>query len=181
LVGSPRLLLLDEPFSNLDALHKNIIRSVIGDVSAQLTTSCIMVSHEAADTLSWADTILVLKDGELIQTDGPEEIYYHPLNEYCAGLFGEYNLIDPGNAMILQPSLNPIPPAKKMLVRPEQFVVERKAGALKGFIKNKSFMGSYYTLEVAAGAQVIKVKTADHSFGPGGEVWLSLQAAAWYI
>jgi hypothetical protein len=42
-------------------------------------------------------------------------------------------------------------------------------------------MGSYYTLEVAAGAQVIKVKTADHSFGPGGEVWLSLQAAAWYI
>jgi ABC-type sugar transport system ATPase subunit len=182
LIGSPRLLLLDEPFSNLDAMHKKIIRSVISEVSARLSTSCIMVSHEAADILSWADTVLVLKEGALIQQDTPEEIYYHPLDEYCAGLFGEYNLIDPGNAMILQPSINAIGSEKKMLVRPEQLIVQKNAGKLSGFVKNTWFMGSYFTLEVAAGGQLIKLQTADRSFGPGEQVWLSLQdAAAWYV
>jgi iron(III) transport system ATP-binding protein len=60
LTTSPKLLLLDEPFSNLDAIHKNIIKSVLLDIGTQLNTSCILVSHDAADTLSWADRILVL-------------------------------------------------------------------------------------------------------------------------
>ena len=52
LTTSPKLLLLDEPFSNLDAIHKNIIKSVLLDIGTQLNTSCILVSHDAADTLS---------------------------------------------------------------------------------------------------------------------------------
>ena len=182
LIGSPRLLLLDEPFSNLDILHKNIIRSVINDVNTQLGISCIMVSHDAADALSWADNILVLKEGKLIQNSSPEETYYRPLNEYCAGLLGEYNLVDSGNAMVLQPSPRHLPEGKKMLVRPEQFITRRNGNRLKGIIQNRYFMGSYFTLEILAGGQALNAKTTDHSFSRGEEVWLSLQdAAAWYI
>ncbi len=67
LTTSPRLLLLDEPFSNLDAVHRNIIKSVIHDISEELKITCILVSHDALDILSWSDTILVMKDGRLIQ------------------------------------------------------------------------------------------------------------------
>ena len=63
LTTSPELLLLDEPFSNLDAVHKNIIKDVINDISVQMNITCIMVSHDAPDILSWAERILVMKDG----------------------------------------------------------------------------------------------------------------------
>ncbi len=62
LTASPQLLLLDEPFSNLDMLHKKIMKSVIHDIGEKLGITCLMVLHEAPDILSWADTILVMKE-----------------------------------------------------------------------------------------------------------------------
>ncbi|MBK8951870.1 MAG: ABC transporter ATP-binding protein [Chitinophagaceae bacterium] len=64
LTTTPKLLLLDEPFSNMDMAHKRAIKKVIHDIGEQLGISCIIVSHEPTDTLSWADRILVLKDGK---------------------------------------------------------------------------------------------------------------------
>ncbi len=87
LVGSPKLLLLDEPYSNLDPIHKNILKSVITDISERLSVTCLLTSHDPMDTLSWADEIIVLKDGIILQKDTPENIYRKPVNEYVAGLF----------------------------------------------------------------------------------------------
>ncbi len=98
LTTSPKLLVLDEPFSNLDAVHKNIIKSVLEDIGTKLKITCILVSHDAMDSLSWAETIIVMKEGQIIQYGTPEQIYNQPVNEYCAGLFGEYNLISKTNA-----------------------------------------------------------------------------------
>src|SRR5687767_587781 len=119
----PKLLLLDEPFSNLDAVHKSIIKSVINDISLKLKVTCIMVSHDALDILSWADRILVMKDGELIQEGTPEHIYQQPVNEYCAGLFGEYNLIHSNHSNIFAaiPAINLN--GKQLLIRPEHFSI----------------------------------------------------------
>ena len=61
LVAAPRLLLLDEPYSNLDAIHKNILKKVIADVCDSLNITCILISHDAQDIMSWADEIIVLK------------------------------------------------------------------------------------------------------------------------
>jgi ABC-type sulfate/molybdate transport systems ATPase subunit len=119
LVSSPKLLLLDEPFSNLDMIHKTILKSVIRDIGEQLNITCIMVSHDPLDTLSWADDIIVMKAGKLVQQGTPMQIYQQPVNEYIAGLFGKYNLLDEAHAKIFLPSQNV--PGKKLLVRPEQF------------------------------------------------------------
>jgi len=181
LIGSPRLLLLDEPFSNLDPLHRKIIRSVINDVNAQLGISCIMVSHDAPDILPWAETILVLKAGELIQSGSPEQVYSQPVNEYTTGLFGEYNLLKTEHAVLLQPSLNP-PGGKKLLVRPEQFIISKTGNGWAGIIKNSWFMGSHYLLEVIAGAQLLKITSTEPSFVRGDTVNLSLaQIHPWYL
>src|SRR6202012_4844162 len=63
LVKPPRLLLLDESFSNLDPLHKRILKNVITDISERLGITCILVSHDPRDLLSWAEEILVLREG----------------------------------------------------------------------------------------------------------------------
>jgi ABC-type sugar transport system ATPase subunit len=182
LVGSPRLLLMDEPFSNLDPLHKKIIRSVINDINAELGISCIMVSHDAPDILPWADTVLVLKEGELIQAASASAIYYQPVNEYVAGLFGEYNLVTAQHSRLLQFLRREPLTGKNMLIRPEQFIIQKAGDGLKGIIQNKWFMGSYYMFEVMIDQQLLKISSADRSFDCGDEVSLLLpDASAWYL
>ena len=53
----------------------------------------MLASHDPHDTLSWADEIIVIKEGKLVQQGTPQQIYYEPLNEYVAGMFGKYNLL----------------------------------------------------------------------------------------
>ncbi len=169
---SPKLLLLDEPFSNLDAGHKKIIQAVIHDITRQIKMSCIMVSHDAPDILSWADKILLIKDGQLIQEGSPEQIYHNPVNEYCAGLFGDYNLLDTGNAVfsscVKKEIIN-----NKWLVRPEAFVVASEDHYdFKGVVHQIYFKGSFYQLEVWAGEQIIIVQTGSNQYQTGETIFL---------
>jgi len=180
LTVSPELLLLDEPFSNLDAIHKNIIKSVIYDIGEKLKITCIMVLHEAPDILSWADTILIIKNGQIVQQAGPEQVYRQPVNEYCAALLGEYNLID---AEIFPSILRMMPAGKKLLVRPEDFaIVSPGENAVKGNVQKVLFWGSYYTADVLINEQLIRVRVNRNQFAEGSTIYLSTPPAnLWYI
>lgn len=169
LTTSPKLLLLDEPFSNLDAIHKNIIKSVLLDIGNQLNTSCILVSHDATDTLSWADTIIVLKDGKIIQQGTPHEIYHQPIDAYCAGLFGEYNLLNAENVAAFFP-VDKKP--SSLIVRPEQFIISDKAG-VKGIVEAVYFFGSYYFVDVKVNGQVLRVRTGSGNLLLGERIGLT--------
>jgi ABC-type sulfate/molybdate transport systems ATPase subunit len=94
LVRPPRLLLLDEPFSNLDMIHKRSLKQTIRDTVAHFGASEVLVSHDPADILSWADEVLILKAGQLIQHGPPLEVYTRPKDEYTAALLGDYTLTD---------------------------------------------------------------------------------------
>lgn len=172
LTTSPKLLLLDEPFSNLDVMHKNIIKSVLLDIGSQLGISCILVSHDAADTLSWADTILVLKEGEIIQQGTPQKIYNEPVDEYCAGLFGEYNFLNAKNAAAFFPNANN---EQQLIVRPEQFsIVSENNSAVKGVVQAVYFFGSYYSVDVLVNEQFLRVRTARGQLFTGDVICLRL-------
>lgn len=182
LIGSPKLLLLDEPFSNLDAVHKRIIKSVVNDINRKLGISCIMVSHDATDILSWADTILVMKDAELIQQGTPAQLYHEPATEYCAALLGEYNLISSADALLLDPSFSIFSKHKKLLVRPEQFVISTTGKGLPAIVEHIFFMGSYYMVVVSAGSQLLSIKTNNPASLVGETVYLTLSSMlTWYI
>jgi len=173
LITSPELLLLDEPFSNLDAAHKTIIKTVIDEIGSALGITCILVSHDAADTLSWADKILVLRNGELIQQGTPEDIYQQPLDEYCAGLFGDYNLINtlPDDEVLK---------GKQLLVRPEQFQIGDDAGQVfTGIIQKILYQGAYYILEVQTGEQLLKVRVNSRDHASGDTILFSTTARCW--
>jgi iron(III) transport system ATP-binding protein len=175
LIKLPKLLLLDEPYSNLDAVHKSTIKSVIQRACENLKLSCIMISHDAPDILSWADNILIMQEGNIIQQGTPKDIYYHPISEYCAGLLGAYNLIDVSTFSSLINKTDIKLNGKRALIRPEQFIIESDAETgFEAIVQKISFWGSYFTVEVVADKKQLSVITSHCNYNIGNTVYLSL-------
>jgi len=171
LVGSPQLLLLDEPFSNLDIYHKNTLKTVINDISEQLRISCILVSHDSRDTLPWADQIVIMRHGEIIQQGSPEIIYKYPVNEYVAGLFGKYNLFTQKQVESFSIFTGRKFDNNSIIVRPEQIqIVPCENNLPQGNIRSINFYGSYFEIEVAIFDVVVIVKANNSKFSIGDAV-----------
>lgn len=181
LISSPRLLLLDEPFSHLDMVHKNTLKSVIRDIGEKLRITCILVSHDPQDTLSWADRILVMKDGVIIQKGTPETIYNQPVDEYTGGLFGQYNVIHPENFK----AFSRLKPLKKLMaegrekksifIRPEQFKLVRKSNSsLRGKVEKIFFSGNFREAEIVVSTKRLVVRLLNSDVREGQIVHLSV-------
>jgi iron(III) transport system ATP-binding protein len=93
LAPQPSLLLLDEPFSNLDTALKRSLRDELADILRHTGTTTILVVHDAEDVLLLADRAAVMRHGHILQVGDPQSIYRHPLNEYVARFFGETNIL----------------------------------------------------------------------------------------
>ncbi|MEO7992324.1 MAG: ABC transporter ATP-binding protein [Chryseolinea sp.] len=146
LISKPKLLLLDEPFSNLDMVLRDILKLVIDSITRKLRITCMLVSHDPVDSLSWADEIIVMKDGKLVQQGTPEMIYRKPVSEYVAGLFGNYNVLTP--AMIKSLGVNP--KKAKRIVRPEEVRIKKlkKKNRTSGLVTGIHFLGTHYEVEL---------------------------------
>ncbi len=94
LVKDPSLLLLDEPFSNLDALMRDTARALVRDVQKKLGVTTIIVSHDPADMFALVERAAVIVNGSFKQIGGINEIYEHPANSNVATLLGEVNLFE---------------------------------------------------------------------------------------
>lgn len=101
IVGEPKLLLLDEPLSNLDAKLRDEMRGELKRVQQALGVTTIYVTHDQSEALSMSDTIAVMNEGEIIQIDGPVRVYEHPVDEFVADFIGAANLI-PGTVTSLE-------------------------------------------------------------------------------
>jgi iron(III) transport system ATP-binding protein len=91
LAEQPDVLLLDEPFAHLDNHNRRVLGNAIETMRRQQHMSCIFVTHEATDALAWSDRIAVLREGKIIQTGTPQEVYNQPVNSYVAELTGDIN------------------------------------------------------------------------------------------
>jgi ABC-type sulfate/molybdate transport systems ATPase subunit len=172
LIRSPKLLLLDEPFAHLDMAHKITLKSVIEDIADDLRITCILVSHDPQDTLSWADKILVLKDGKLVQKGTPVEVYNYPKNEYVGGLFGTFNLIPSTSTQVLKAlGLKPLP-RKSYFLRPEKIVL-KKDTRCKGTVTHSNDFGGYCETTVQLPDMSLLVRTMK-KIKEGKKVFLSL-------
>jgi iron(III) transport system ATP-binding protein len=175
LISSPKLLLLDEPFSNLDMIHKSVLKAVIADIGEKLRITCTLVSHDPDDTLSWADAVLVLKEGRIVQQGAPQQVYKNPVNEYVAGLFGRYNLISNG----LEKILSVMYEGKyfpRSYYRPEHFKISVSRSKLKGIVKDVFYFGSWHEVAVMLPEDIIMVRCDGEKIRKGDTVYLSLSA-----
>ena len=142
LVLYPKILLLDEPFSNLDAKLKISMREELKELQKNLKISMIFVTHDQEEALSISDKVVVMNNGKIEQIGTPEEIYYSPINEYVANFIGKSNFILKDGA--------------KKLIRPENIKIEKNQ---KGNWKviNKEFMGAYTILKIRNGREDLYV------------------------
>ena len=93
LIEEPPLLILDEPFSNLDNISKSDYKEILQKVVRTLNISLLFVTHDSKDALTFSDKILIVQKGKLLQEGKPEEIAMQPRNEYAAKLIGLTNVL----------------------------------------------------------------------------------------
>ena len=130
----PEVLLLDEPFSHIDNFRKNSLRrKLFGYLKVKQITT-IFATHDSLDVLSFADDVLVLKDGKIIEKGNPKTIYDKPKTKYIASLFGDVNEIEIDG--------------KLELIYPNQLMVVDKSD-IKVVVMNFYFLGSHYLIEAS--------------------------------
>lgn len=130
----PKLLLLDEPFSNLDFARKIELREKLFTYVKNNNISLIISTHELQDALPWLDQIIILKDGALLQTGSVEEIYKNAQSPYVAKLFGEVNIFNPSQMEALSIS--------KFYYYPHQIIFSEQGMEVE--VLESRFAGSFY-------------------------------------
>lgn len=184
-VRKPRVFLMDEPLSNLDAKLRTSTRAEIVRLQRELKVTTIYVTHDQTEAMTMADRMVVLKDGIIQQVGTPNEIYYEPCNLFVAGFigapqmnfiegrvegsrfeFGSHALILPQN---ITESLKKYSGRELILgIRPEQFSIsdEKDNNTVAGELENKEFLGNCYILYVRIGESVLacQIESMEDSF-----------------
>lgn len=169
LISSPRLLLLDEPFTHLDIPHKDTLQRVILDIGEKLKITVMLVSHDPTDILSWADKIVVIRAGSVVQKGTPSRLYENPADAYVAGLFGRYNVLSDEQATCMGLAKS----TKSIMLRPEQIQV-RFTGAerRKGRVTAITFFGDYSLIDVAFRDGALTVRTGNNHIQQNDKVFV---------
>ena len=166
---SPTVMLLDEPFSNLDAKLRERARVWVKELQHSLGLTTVFVTHDQDEALSMSDRVLVMDRGVVQQVGTPEEIYRRPANRFVAEFVGRVNLItgdvvgweagtltmavgDGGRLRVHAPEVPP-PGQVTVAVRPEALVLGGSNGnAIDAGVRNVAFLGDHYQYELDAGA-----------------------------
>lgn len=144
----PEVILLDEPFSQIDAFRKNALRRNLFRYLKQKGITCIIATHDSTDALSFADEAIVMRSGEIIVKDNPTKIYEDPDTKYVASLFGEVNEIATHLLLDYEDQ------AHKTLVYPHQFKMVSESN-LPVKIRRTYFRGNHYLIESVYKRQLV--------------------------
>jgi len=143
LAKEPELILLDEPFSQIDNFKKNSLRRKLFNYLKEKEITCIVATHDGGDALSFADTMLVINNNKTIALDKPIHIYNNPKNKYIASLFDDVSEIEMNS--------------KTQLLYPHQIHIvdnsENKATVLQSY-----YSGSYWLIEADFKSQKVYIK-----------------------
>ncbi|EKO3437329.1 ABC transporter ATP-binding protein [Vibrio fluvialis] len=167
LVVKPRILLLDEPLSALDAKIRKHLRQQIRDIQKELNLTTIFVTHDQEEAMTMSDRIFLMHQGKIVQQGSPESIYTQPANEFVAGFMGHYNLVDATQAKTLFNLDTPW----KVAIRPESIYVAehgRHYGAhisapQRAVIKSHQLLGNVIRYHVAVDECELTVDTLNRS------------------
>jgi iron(III) transport system ATP-binding protein len=196
----PEVILLDEPFSALDAAMRATVRREVAEILRLRGTTTVLVTHDQDEALSLADRVAVLRDGRVVAEAQPEELYRSPLDADLAGFLGEANLltgvVEGGVAntalgrLVLQEGIRASWPsadqAAVVLVRPEQLEVRSltavpAGGGIHAKVVDRAYFGHdavlRVVLEIRADSEPLLVRvTGPGAPPPGAEVLLTVRA-----
>ncbi len=134
LAPGPQLVLLDEPFSSLDASLRGDLRREVELILRDAGATALLVTHDQEEALSVADRVAVMREGEIVQVGAPQEVYGRPANRWAAGFLGEVNILSGvGRGSGVETELGvfdvgaPIAGTAHVAVRPEQLLLRSDA------------------------------------------------------
>jgi ABC-type sulfate/molybdate transport systems ATPase subunit len=144
----PEVLLLDEPFSHIDNFRKNKLRRDLFRYLKSKNVLCIVATHDATDALSFADEILVIRDGKLVAKNTPEALYNNLKSEYIGSFFNEVNEIQLSEIDSTSTS------KKKVLFYPNQLKLVENS-EVKATVITSYFKGYFYLIEANLKGKII--------------------------
>ena len=168
LIVNPKVLLLDEPLSNLDAKLRIKMREEIKNIQKKFNMTMVFVTHDQEEALALADKIAIMNEGELIQYGTPEEVYNNPSNIFSMKFLGSANeIIDKSG--------------KVFYVRQENIRISTD-GNIYGKIISRDFLGFYneYTIKIDESIIKIKVPSGGKLYNPGEKVGLEFQHKVYF-
>ena len=147
LAKEPELILLDEPFGQIDNFKKNSLRRKLFSYLKEKNISCIVATHDGDDALSFADQMMVIKNKKVIAFDSPRNLYKSPPEHYVAALFDDVNelYID----------------GERRLMYPHQ-IQTSKDSLYKVIVKKSFFKGSFWLIEATFNSQVIFFQSTEN-------------------
>ena len=173
LVIEPSVLLFDEPLSNLDAKLRVSMRTEIRRIQQEVGITAIYVTHDQSEAMALSDKIIIMNKGVVAQMGTPQEIYYHPVNEFVADFIGEANFLkgkmlsQQGSYATLDVEGNRVSVFAREDMQPgnEYTVVLRpeaaslaESGGLPCKVVLSCFMGSYQNYHVMVGNTLVKLE-----------------------
>jgi iron(III) transport system ATP-binding protein len=189
LAPEPSLLLLDEPFSNLDGELRRRLSHEVRDILKSRGTSAILVTHDQEEAFAVSDHVGVFKQGKLEQWDTPYNLYHEPLTPFVASFIGQGYFI---RGQLLTPDavqtelgvirgnrayIWPVGSAVDVLLRPDD-IVYAPDSPQKALIVGKTFLGAatLYRLQLATGSQLESIFPSHADHLPGDEVGIRVAA-----
>lgn len=158
----PKLLLLDEPFSHLDALNKRKLKNEILHIIKDEGVTCIFVTHDVADAYGMADRLAIMRKGKILQIGTPEEIYQNPDNQYVAEITGEVALSS--EFKVSETLISGTPPAHHpsliTFLRPSQIRIS-ETSEMKATVESIKFLGAYYEVILKVNDLTLKMYSFD--------------------
>jgi iron(III) transport system ATP-binding protein len=184
LAPEPTLVLLDEPFSNLDAALRVRMRSEVRAILRAAQATAVFVTHDQEEALSLADRVAVMRDGRLLQIDRPAALYAHPADRFVATFVGDADLLTgrmDGDAVVTavgrlrMAEPNGLTGAVAVALRPEGIRL-RLDGAGQGVVRDITYFGHDQVIEVVLedGARVRSRMGPARAFEPGDRVSVSV-------
>jgi iron(III) transport system ATP-binding protein len=188
LAPRPQLLLLDEPFSNLDVEMRDRLSIEVRDILKREKITAVLVTHDQHEAFNIADMVGIMKDGRIEQWDTPYRLYHEPLTRYAAdfigqGLFLPGTIIDNGQIRLElgefvpdTASRLPSGTAVDVLVRPDD-VLHDDASPMQATVLHKAFRGAefLYTLRLHDGGLVYSLVPSHHNHAIGEKIGIRLE------
>jgi ABC-type sulfate/molybdate transport systems ATPase subunit len=135
----PEVLLLDEPFSHIDHFRRSSLSRKLFAYLSEKEITCVFATHDSHDVLSFADEVLIMKDGKIVQSGDPKAVFENPKDRYAGSLFGDVNEI-PSKLLAIESKENSV------FVYPFQLQITQKS-PLKVTVKQAFFRGNHYLIE----------------------------------
>jgi len=187
LAPQPEIILMDEPFSNLDVELRERLSVEIKDILKKEGITGILVTHHQDEAFALSDQIGVMHEGKILQWDTPSNIYHEPANRFVADFIGQGVFL---NGTMLEPDCLETEfgmlkgdraykwskgDRVELLIRPDDVVYDPDS-SLKGEIVNKAFKGAeiLYTLNLPTGSKVLSLFSSHHDHAIGEKVGITL-------